>query len=143
MANPLSLAELSVQVSVSRAALAGLGRLVSAAGPPPPLAGARLNVALHVFATPVMLTTPSVQSLSPLQPANVEPVVAVAVSVTCVPLANASLQSVPHAMPAGLLDTPPLPVPALATVSDVTGVLTAQASFVYGDWPAPLNARTR
>src|SRR5262245_5271153 len=134
MANPLSLAELSVQVSVSRAALAGAlaGGGLAAVRPPPPLGGARLNVAVHVFAAPVM-TTPSVQSLSPLQPANVEPVAAVAVSVTCVPLANASVQSVPHEIPAGLLDTVPLPVPALATVSDVTGVLTAQASFVYGD----------
>src|SRR5262245_54981778 len=121
-----------------------LGGMVSGFEPPP-LGGARVNVAVHVFA-PVMLTTPSAQSLSPLQPANVEPAVAVALSVTCVPLANAWLQSVPQEIPAGLLDTVPLPVPALATVSDtpgVPGVLTAQASFVYGDRPAALNARAR
>ncbi|HEX9661681.1 MAG TPA: hypothetical protein VGB27_05295, partial [Candidatus Binatia bacterium] len=51
----------------------------------------------------------------PVQPANIEPLAAVAVSATCVPLATLSLQSPPQLMPVAV--TVPLPVPALATVS--------------------------
>ena len=54
---------------------------------------------------------------APDQPANVEPEVAAAVSVTCVPLAKLALQVAPQLIPEGLLVTVPAPVPASATVS--------------------------
>jgi hypothetical protein len=53
----------------------------------------------------------------PDQPANVEPELGVAVSVTAVPLAKLALQVEPQVMPAGLLLIDPVPVPAVATVS--------------------------
>src|SRR5207253_929023 len=56
----------------------------------------------------------------PLQPANVDPPAAVAVSVTTVPLsksAEAVAQVVPQVIPAGLEVTVPLPVPAFTTAS--------------------------
>jgi len=53
----------------------------------------------------------------PLQPVKVEPAAGAAVKVTKVPLANEAEQVVPQEMPAGLLVTVPLPVPALETVS--------------------------
>jgi hypothetical protein len=54
---------------------------------------------------------------APDQPVNVEPVLAVAVSVTGVALAKLALHVVPQLMPEGLLVTVPVPVPALCTVS--------------------------
>jgi hypothetical protein len=48
---------------------------------------------------------------------NVEPAVAVAVSVTIVPEANDAEQVAPQSIPAGELVTEPEPVPALLTVS--------------------------
>jgi hypothetical protein len=55
----------------------------------------------------------------PLQPANVEPDAAVAVSVTLVPAAYASEQSVEQLMPAGLLVTVPLPIRLTVNVTGV------------------------
>jgi hypothetical protein len=52
-----------------------------------------------------------------LQPEKVDPVVAAGVRVTTAPLANVSAQSVPQAIPAGLLVTVPAPVPAFVTVT--------------------------
>ena len=49
----------------------------------------------------------------PVQPVKVDPAAGVAVSVTGVPLAYATAQIEPQFMPAGLLETVPLPVPAL------------------------------
>jgi hypothetical protein len=46
---------------------------------------ARLNVAVQLRAA-VMVTLPSVQSASPVQPPKVEPLAGVAVKVTTVPL---------------------------------------------------------
>jgi hypothetical protein len=63
-----------------------------------------------------MVTCPSEQSGSPLQPAKVEPVAGVAVRVTDVPLLYGSEQSDPHIMPVGLLVTVPVPVPPGVTV---------------------------
>jgi hypothetical protein len=48
---------------------------------------------------------------APLQPAKIEFAAGVAVRVIDVPLLNAALQVVPQLMPAGLLETVPLPVP--------------------------------
>ena len=54
---------------------------------------------------------------APDQPANVELAPAAAVKVTDVPLAKLALHVDPQLMPAGLLVTVPVPVPASATVS--------------------------
>jgi hypothetical protein len=54
---------------------------------------------------------------APDQPANVDPVLGVAVSVTGVPLVKLALHVVPQLIPEGLLVIVPVPVPALATVS--------------------------
>src|SRR5436305_3026141 len=51
-----------------------------------------------------------------LFPSKVEPVVGVAVNVTCVPLLKLALHVVPQLIPAGLLVTVPAPVPAFVTV---------------------------
>ena len=51
----------------------------------------------------------------PLQPVNVEPAAGVAVKVTAVPLAKAAEQVAPQEMPAGALETVPVPAPALVT----------------------------
>jgi hypothetical protein len=53
----------------------------------------------------------------PDQPAKTEPVDAVAVNVTLVPLANACEQVEPHETPAGELVTVPDPLPASDTLS--------------------------
>jgi hypothetical protein len=53
----------------------------------------------------------------PDHPANVEPVLGAAVSVTEVPVAKVALHVDPQLMPAGLLLTIPAPLPALVIVS--------------------------
>ena len=53
----------------------------------------------------------------PLQPAKDEPLAAAAVSVTEVPEPKLAEQVEPQLIPAGLLETVPLPVPVLLTVS--------------------------
>ena len=53
----------------------------------------------------------------PLQPVNVEPAAGVAVKATAVPLANAAEQIAPQEMPAGALETVPVPAPALVMAS--------------------------
>src|SRR5437016_6583016 len=54
---------------------------------------------------------------APLQPLNTDPLAGTAVNVTCVPLANEALHAAPHSMPAGLLVTVPLPLPAGVTLN--------------------------
>jgi hypothetical protein len=54
---------------------------------------------------------------APLQPANLEPAAAVAVSVTEVPGVTDSVHAEPQLIPAGVLLTVPMPEPALATDS--------------------------
>ena len=68
------------------------------------------------FRAALIVTLPSLQSASPVQPVNVEPAAGVAVSVTAVPLAKFSLQSAPQAIPAGFEVTVPVPVPARDSV---------------------------
>jgi hypothetical protein len=53
----------------------------------------------------------------PLQPEKVEPVAALAVSVTELPFANPAEQVAPQLIPAGLDVTVPVPFPAFVTVS--------------------------
>ena len=54
---------------------------------------------------------------APDHPANVEPLFGTAVRVTMAPLVKLALHVAPQSIPAGLLVTVPLPVPALWTVS--------------------------
>ena len=57
----------------------------------------------------------------PSQPVNLLWVARVAVRMTLAPLANSSVQVVPHWMPAGLEVTSPEPVPAKATERAIPG----------------------
>ena len=77
-----------------------------------------VNVAVTVVSA-VRVTTqvPVPEQPPPLQPVKVEPAAGVAVSVTVVPLAKVEEQVAPQVMPAGELETEPVPVPALLTVS--------------------------
>ena len=71
----------------------------------------------------LMLVTVQVFPVLELQPDqlfSLEPEAGAAVNVMVELFAKDSLQSNPHSMPAGLLVTVPLPVPAFATVSVCT-----------------------
>jgi hypothetical protein len=70
-----------------------------------------------VDAVSVTVQVPVPEQPPPLQPLKMEPAVGVAVKVIAVPLAYAAMQVAPHAMPAGLLVTVPIPAPVLLTVS--------------------------
>jgi hypothetical protein len=80
----------------------------------------KLFVAANVAVTEVAAVTVTTQVPVPEQgapqPVNVEPVAGVAVSVTCVPLANGAAHVAPQLIPAGALVTVPVPVPAFVTV---------------------------
>jgi len=81
-----------------------------------------LNVAV-TFSLALSVTTQVglVLQLAPVQPANVEFAPGVAVSVTCVPRGKLTLQvAVRQLMPAGLLVTVPVPVPATVTLNCAT-----------------------
>jgi hypothetical protein len=73
----------------------------------------------------VVIVTELPQPLSPVQPVNLEPVVAVAVRAITLPLAYDSEQSEPQLIPVGALTTVPLPVPALVTVRAYVVVVAA------------------
>ena len=77
-----------------------------------------LNVAVAVAAAfRARVHVDDVPLQAPDQPANFEPDLAVAVSLTDVPLANLSLHVEPQLMPDGPLVMVPEPVPALLTVN--------------------------
>src|SRR5215831_3154383 len=86
--------------------------------PPPPCACWILKVAVTLRAW-VMLTVQGPVPLhpSPLHPVNVDPLAGVAAKVTLCPLGKAVLHVAGQLIPAGLLVTVPLPVPATLTVS--------------------------
>jgi hypothetical protein len=93
-----------------------------------------------------MVTLPSVQSASPLQPVKVEPGSGVAVRVTTVPLPKLAAQAVPQLIPPGPV-TVPEPVPALVTVRgyeigvDVKVAVTDFAAFrVTVQEPVPVQS---
>ena len=73
-----------------------------------------LNVAPTTVFAETATEQPPVPLHAPLQPVNVEPVAAVAVSVTEVPPATECEQSVPQLIPGP--ETVPVPDPALLTV---------------------------
>jgi phage tail protein X len=75
-----------------------------------------LNVAVTALAAVMVTLHVPVPEQAPLQPAKVDPADAVAVRVTTVPLVKLALQVLGQVMPAGLLLTFPLPVPASVTV---------------------------
>ena len=76
---------------------------------------------LKVAVTALAAVNDTVQVLvplhAPLQPANIEPLAAAAVSVTEVPLAKLEVQVLPQLMPDGDDVTVPVPVPAFVTLS--------------------------
>ena len=76
-----------------------------------------MNVAVTAEAAVRFTVQVPVPVQAPDQPANVELAPAAAVKVTDVPLAKLALHVDPQLMPAGLLVTVPVPVPASATVS--------------------------
>jgi hypothetical protein len=80
--------------------------------------GCRVKVAVTAWAA-LMVTAqvPVPVQPPPLQPVKVDPAAGVAVKVTAVPLAKAAEQVAPQEMPAGALETVPVPVPALVIAS--------------------------
>src|SRR5256885_87220 len=75
----------------------------------------RVNVAVTALAAVIVTLHAPVPLHAPDQPANVDPVAALAVSNTTVPWVKLAEQVVPHEMPAGLDVTVPLPEPARVT----------------------------
>jgi hypothetical protein len=75
-----------------------------------------LKVAVTDCAAVIETVQVPVPVQAPLQPANVEPLAAEAVSVTEVPLAKLALHVLPQLMPDGEEVTVPVPVPARVTV---------------------------
>ena len=73
---------------------------------------------------------------APDQPVNFEPDFADAVRVTSFPTANACVHMTPHEIPAGMLVTTPLPVPALVTVRSL-----ATANVAVAARAAPIQRR--
>ena len=92
------------------------------------------EVRLNVAVTEVLAARATTHALVPLQPpdqpANVDPVPAVSVSVTDVPVAMLALHVVPQLIPEGLLVTVPVPVPASCTVSGEVGTLNVAVTEV-------------
>ena len=131
------------------------GVLLTVPAPVPALVTVRVKllvVVLKVAVTPsaaLMVTehVPVPVQPAPLHPANVDPLAAAAVSTTTCPLVKLAEHVAPQLIPAGLLVTVPVPVPALVTVrvsllpvlkvavtvtSDVTIGTTHVGGFVWG-----------
>src|SRR6185436_1939591 len=69
-----------------------------------------------------MVTLPSEQSASPVQPANRDPAPGVAINVTTCAGEKTELQVDPQSMPAGLVVIVPVPFPALLTTRVLGGI---------------------
>src|SRR5947208_11519601 len=123
------------------------GLLVTVPVPVP--AGVTVNtkvgakVAVTVVAEETVTThDPVPEHPPPLQPLKVEPAAGAAVSVTAVPPAKLAEQVAPQLMPAGLLVTVPVPVPAFETVSvevwsEKVAVTVVAAEIVTVQVPVP------
>jgi hypothetical protein len=113
------LAKLALQVPGQ---LIPVGTLVTVPDPLPAIVTDSWNVTVAVkvavTARAALIVTAQlpVPVQAPLQPAKVEPVAGVSAKVTLVPLAKLALQLPGQLMPAGVLVTVPLPVPAAVTV---------------------------
>ena len=70
-----------------------------------------------VAALIVTVQLPVPEQPPPLQPVNVDPAAGVALNATAAPLVNDAEHVIPHEIPAGLLVTVPVPVPAGDTLS--------------------------
>ncbi len=111
-----------------------------------------LKVAVTLAAAFIVTVHEPVPLQAPLQPARVDPLLAVGVSVTTVPDANGAEHVGAQLMPAGELVTDPVPVPALLTdsvkvvgggglVAAVKVAVMASAEFtVSGHVPVPVHA---
>jgi hypothetical protein len=102
-----------------------------------------VNVAVTAAAAFIVTVHGPVPVQAPLQPVKAEPALGVAVRVTTVPLTKSAAHVAPQLIPAGLLVTVPVPVPARLTVSaNVCGVnvaVTAVAAVrVTTQLPVPL-----
>lgn len=82
--------------------------------PPVPVV---LNVAVTLRAAVIESTHPPVPLHAPLQPANAEPLLAAALSVTDVPLAKFEVHALPQLIPPGDEVTVPAPEPIFVTLS--------------------------
>jgi hypothetical protein len=93
-----------------------------------------LNVAVAVRAAVIVILQVAPETVShPLHPVNADPLAAVAVSVTAVPLTYGSEQSAPQLIPAGLEVTVPDPAPAFVAVSvnsSLNVAVTVLAAFI-------------
>ena len=77
-----------------------------------------VNVAVKVVSSLIVtLQVPVPEHPPPDHPVKVEPEAGVAVRITKVPEPKGWEQTLPHVMPVGELDTVPVPLPLLATVS--------------------------
>jgi hypothetical protein len=96
-------------------------------------AGKKVAVTGTAAVPMVMLQLPVPEQPAPVQSANTEPAVGVAVSVTPAPVLKFAEQVAPQLMPAGVLLTVPVPVPAKVTlIGKAFG--TKSASTVWAEF---------
>jgi hypothetical protein len=91
-----------------------------------------LNVAVQLLAA-FIVTDASLQSPSPIHPANTDPDAGLAANATTVPLLYVPEHVLPQLIPAGELETVPAPVPALVIPKEkfwTAAAVVAQASGV-------------
>src|SRR5207302_1138339 len=130
---------LAETVSVPETVAPAVGVMMEAAG-----GVMSVNVAVTVVAAlRVMVQGPVPAQPPPVQPVKEEPAAGAAVRVTAVPLGKLAEQVAPQLMPAGLLVTVPMPVPALLTVrvkvcrvKVAVTVVAAETVTVQGPVPA-------
>src|SRR5437870_7755959 len=77
--------------------------------------GIKLNVAVTAVAALMVAKHDAVPEQAPLQPRKTDPADAAAVSVTATPVTKLAEQVFPQLIPAGVLETLPLPAPAKLT----------------------------
>jgi len=83
-----------------------------------------LKVAVQVLAADIVTEVlGDVPVQSPLQPANTEPALGVAVSVTTVPVGSLCVQLAVQFVPGGAIVTVPLPVPVMLTFKLTSGAV--------------------